>query len=215
MNLYSYFRSSAAFRVRIALNLKGLAYGTKLVNLSTGEHLLGQYRTVNPQGRIPTLVDKEKVYIQSISIIEYLEEAYPKPPLLPTSIEERAWVRAIGNIIACDIHPLNNLAVLNYLTNEFSISEVQKVHWYQHWVSQGFEAVEKMLSETASRGKFCFGEEPGLADICLVPQVFNAKRFDCDLEPYPEIEKIFKRCMEVESFAKAQPSNQPEADSII
>jgi len=212
MKLYSYFRSSAAFRVRIAINLKGLSYDTELVDLSTGAHLSGKYKTVNPQGRVPALIDKDKILIQSISIIEYLEEAYPTPSLLPSTMEERAWVRGIANIIACDIHPLNNLAVLNYLTGVLSVGTEQKLEWYRHWVAEGLEAIEKMLLENSKRKEFCCGDEPGLADICLVPQVFNAQRFECDLSEYPFVERIFNSCMKLEAFDLAQPSKQPEAE---
>jgi len=184
------------------------------VDLSTGAHLSGKYKIVNSQGRVPTLIHKDKIFIQSISIIEYLEEAYPTPSLLPSAIEERAWVRAIANIIACDIHPLNNLAVLNYLTGVLSIGNEQKLGWYRHWVAEGLEAIERMLSENPNRKEFCYGDKPGLADICLVPQVFNAQRFECDLSGYPLIEGIFNSCMKLEAFDLAQPSKQPEAESI-
>ena len=194
--------------------MKGLSYDTELVDLSTGAHLSGKYKIVNSQGRVPTLIHKDKIFIQSISIIEYLEEAYPTPSLLPSAIEERAWVRAIANIIACDIHPLNNLAVLNYLTGVLSIGNEQKLGWYRHWVAEGLEAIERMLSENPNRKEFCYGDKPGLADICLVPQVFNAQRFECDLSGYPLIEGIFNSCMKLEAFDLAQPSKQPEAESI-
>ena len=194
--------------------MKGLSYDTELVDLSTGAHLSGKYKIVNSQGRVPTLIHKDKIFIQSISIIEYLEEAYPTPSLLPSGIEERAWVRAIANIIACDIHPLNNLAVLNYLTGVLSIGNEQKLGWYRHWVAEGLEAIERMLSENPNRKEFCYGDKPGLADICLVPQVFNAQRFECDLSGYPLIEGIFNSCMKLEAFDLAQPSKQPEAESI-
>ena len=192
--------------------MKGLSYDNELVDLSTGAHLSGKYKIVNPQGRVPALIDKDKILIQSVSIIEYLEEAYPTPALLPSTIEERAWVRAIANVIACDIHPLNNLAVLNYLTGVLSIGNEQKMKWYRHWVAEGLEAVERILSENPNRKGFCCGDNPGLADICLVPQVFNAKRFECDLSGYPLIERIFNSCMQLEAFDLAQPSKQPEAE---
>jgi len=214
MKLYGYFRSSAAFRVRIALNLKGLAFDMALVNLSEGEHCSNEYRRVNPQGRVPALVDNGFTLLQSPAIIEYLEETYPEPALLPTDVKGRAWVRAIANIISCDIHPLNNLAVLNYLAGPLSASEKQKKVWYQHWVAEGFRAVETLLSDGPNAGDFCYGNKPGLADICLVPQVFNAQRFDCNLSSFPLIEKIFYKCMAVEAFDSAQPSKQPEAENI-
>ena len=214
MRLYGYFRSSAAFRVRIALNLKGLAFDTELVNLSKGDHLSDEYRRVNPQGRVPALFDDEVTLLQSPAIMEYLEEVYPTPAFLPTGAQARARVRAIANIISCDIHPLNNLAVLNYLEGPLAASEKQKTVWYQHWVAEGFNAVETLLTDGPNTGIFCDGDKPGLADICLVPQVFNAQRFDCDLSSYPTIERIFSTCMELEAFDTAQPSKQPEAVSI-
>ena len=214
MILYGYFRSSAAFRVRIALNLKGLAFDAVLVNLSKGEHFFDEYRRIHPQGRVPALVDDGVTLLQSPAILEYLEESYPVPALLPAGAQARARVRAIANIISCDIHPLNNLAVLNYLAGPLAASEKQKTAWYQHWVAEGFNAVETLLSDSPDTGNFCGGDEPGLADICLVPQVFNAQRFDCDLSPYPIIERIFITCMGLEAFDAAQPSKQPEAAGI-
>ena len=211
MILYGYFRSSAAFRIRIALNLKGLEFDTVLVNLSEGEHLSDEYRRVNPQGRVPALVDDGVTLLQSPAIMEYLEESYPDPALLPDGAKPRARVRSIANIISCDMHPLNNLAVLNYLAGALSANEKQKSAWYQHWVAEGFNAVEKLLSDSSNTGDFCDGDRPGLADICLVPQVFNAQRFDCDLSLFPTIERIFNTCMELEAFDAAQPSKQPEA----
>lgn len=214
MRLYGYFRSSAAFRVRIALKLKGLAFDTELVNLSKGDHLLEEYLRINPQGRVPALVDGEVTLLQSPAIMEYLEEIYPTPAFLPTSAQARARVRAIANIISCDIHPLNNLAVLNYLAGPLAASEKQKKSWYQHWVAEGFNAVETLLFDSPNTGNFCNGDNPGLADICLVPQVFNAQRFDCDLSSYPTIKRIFSKCMALEAFDSAQPSKQPEAANI-
>lgn len=214
MKLYGYFRSSAAFRVRIALNLKGLAYDTELVNLSTGQHLSEEFRRVNPQGRVPALVINDTVLLQSPAIMEYLEETHPNPAFLPAGAEARARVRALANIIACDIHPLNNLAVLNYLSGPLSASDEQKTTWYRHWVVEGFNAVEPLLAGSAETGLFCHGNTPGLADICLVPQVFNAQRFNCDLSPYPTIERVFAACMEHEAFDAAQPAKQPEAADI-
>ena len=214
MILYGYFRSSAAFRIRIALNLKGLEFDTVLVNLSEGEHLSDEYRRVNPQGRVPALVDDGVTLLQSPAIMEYLEESYPDPALLPDGAKPRARVRSIANIISCDIHPLNNLAVLNYLGGALNANEKQKSAWYQHWVAEGFNAVEKLLADSSNTGDFCDGDRPGLADICLVPQVFNAQRFDCDLSLFPTIERIFNTCMALEAFDAAQPSKQPEAVNI-
>ena len=214
MILYGYFRSSAAFRIRIALNLKGLEFDTVLVNLSEGEHLSDEYRRINPQGRVPALVDDGVTLLQSPAIMEYLEESYPDPALLPDGAKPRARVRSIANIISCDIHPLNNLAVLNYLAGALNANEKLKSAWYQHWVAEGFNAVEKLLSDSSNTGDFCDGDRPGLADICLVPQVFNAQRFDCDLSLFPTIERIFNTCMALEAFDAAQPSKQPEAVKI-
>ena len=214
MKLYGYFRSSAAFRVRIALNLKGLKYDTELVNLSTGDHLSDDFRRINPQGRVPALVVDGNVLLQSPAIMEYLEETHPSPAFLPEGAEARARVRAIANIIACDIHPLNNLAILNYLSGPLSASDEQKTTWYQHWVAEGFNAVEPLLAESGDTGKFCHGDMPCLADICLVPQVFNAQRFNCDLSSYPTIQRVFDNCMELDAFDAAQPANQPEAAEI-
>ncbi|MBK18117.1 MAG: maleylacetoacetate isomerase [Rhodospirillaceae bacterium] len=214
MKLYGYFRSSAAFRVRIALNLKGLDYETALINLTTAEHLTDDYRRVNPQGRVPALVHNDTVLTQSLAIMEFLEETHPEPAFLPESATARARVRALANIIACDIHPLNNLAVLNYLSGPLSASDEQKTTWYRHWVSEGFNAVEPLLAQDSATGDFSHGDAPGLADICLVPQVFNAQRFDCDISPYPTIDRIFNNCMALDAFDAAQPSKQPEAADI-
>ena len=214
MILYGYFRSSAAFRIRIALNLKGLEFDSVLVNLSEAEHLSDEYRRVNPQGRVPALVDEGVTLLQSPAIMEYLEESYPDPALLPDGAKPRARVRSIANIISCDIHPLNNLAVLNYLVGPLAACEEQKKAWYQHWVAEGFKAVETLLYESPNTGNFCDGDKPGLADICLVPQVFNAKRYDCNLSSFPTIERIFHACMALEAFDAAQPSRQPEAGNI-
>ncbi|NKB22316.1 MAG: maleylacetoacetate isomerase [Alphaproteobacteria bacterium] len=214
MKLYGYFRSSAAFRVRIALNLKGLEYDTELVNLSTGDHLSDDFRRINPQGRVPALVVDGNVLLQSPAIMEYLEETNPTPALLPKGPEARVRVRAIANIVACDIHPLNNLAILNYLSGPLAASDDQKTTWYRHWVAEGFNAVEPLLAGSSDTGKFCHGDIPGIADICLVPQVFNAQRFGCDLSAYPTIERVFSACMEHEAFDAAQPSKQPEAANI-
>lgn len=215
IKIYGYFRSSAAFRLRIALNLKKITYDTVLVNLSTGDHLSDDFRKINPQGRVPALVVNDTIFTQSLAIMEYLEETYPTPAILPDGAVARCQVRAVANIIACDIHPLNNLAILKYLSSSLSASDEQKQDWYKHWVSEGFSAVETLLKDSLSIGGFCYGNTPGLADICLVPQVFNAQRFGCDLSVYPNIERIFGACMEIEAFDLAQPSKQPEADDIL
>lgn len=214
MKLHGYFRSSAAFRVRIALNLKSLAADSALVNLQAGDQSSSAFRKINPQGRVPALEINDHILVQSLAIIEYLEETVPQPAFLPQDHLGRARVRAIANIISCDIHPLNNLAVLNYLRDELDADEAQRTAWYRHWVTQGFDGIEPLLAGNDDTGRFCHGDTPGLADICLVPQVFNAQRFDCDLAPYPTINRIFDECMAVDAFDLAQPSKQPEAATI-
>ena len=211
MQLYGFFRSSAAFRVRIALNLKSVAYDTIPVNLRSGDHLADDYRAINPQGRVPSLIDGDDVLIQSMAIIEYLDETHPEPPFLPADAVGRARVRGLANIIACDIHPLNNSGVLEYLKNQMQIDADNLQRWYRNWVALGFEAFEALVAGNPASGRFCHGDTPGLADICLVPQVFNAKRFDCDLAPYPVLMGMFDGCMEIGVFEAAQPANQPDA----
>ena len=214
MKLFGYFRSSAAFRVRIALNLKGLSYEPQMINLSSGDHLSDKFLAINPQGRVPVLqINKEK-FFQSLSIIEYIDEKWPEPPLLPNNAKGRAFARSIANIIACDIHPLNNLAVLKYLSSVLKVDEERRSEWYQHWVDQGFSAVEKLLQKTNKNFRFSLGNVPGFIEIFLIPQVFNAKRFNCKLAKFPIINDIFAECMKVEAFEKAQPSRQPEALEI-
>ena len=214
MKIHGYFRSSAAYRVRIALNLKNVECDTAMVNLQSGDQSSAAYRAVNPQGRVPALEVDGHTLIQSIAIMEYLDETVPSPPLLPADPLARARVRGIANIISCDIHPLNNLAVLNYLRDDLSADEDARVQWYQHWVRQGFDGVEPLLANSADTGKFVHGDLPGLADICLVPQVFNAQRFNCDLSPYPTIMRICDECMGLDAFDRAQPSKQPEAAQL-
>ena len=214
MKLFGYFRSSAAFRVRIALNLKGLSYEPQMINLSSGEHLSDKFLAINPQGRVPVLqIDKEE-FFQSLSIIEYIDEKWPEPPLLPNDAKGRAFARSIANIIACDIHPLNNLAVLKYLSSVLKVYDERRSEWYQHWVDQGFSAVEKLLKKKNKNFRFSLGNVPGFIDILLIPQVFNAQRFNCNLANFPTINDIFAECMKVEAFEKAQPSRQPEALKI-
>lgn len=210
--LYGYFRSSAAYRVRIALNLKGVNYDQAPVNLIKGENYLDAYRAVNPQGLVPLIETEEGVPLtQSLAICEYLDERYPNPALLPNKLEERARVRALAQLIACEMHPLNNLRVLKYLVRELSISEQTKLCWYRHWVNEGFMAMESMLTPAAGTGNFCHGDAPTLADICLVPQVFNAERFECDLAAYPTIQRITANCRTLEAFRLAAPGEQPDA----
>jgi maleylacetoacetate isomerase len=211
VKLYSYFRSSAAYRVRIALNLKGLTYDLIPIHLikDGGMHKSSAYRAVNPQMRVPALtLSTGEVLVQSIAIIEYLDEVYPEPPLLPSDPIERARVRAIGQIIACDIHPLNNLASLNYLKTEFKHDQSAVDRWYTSWITAGFEAVEAMIGP----GPYALGNSVTLADLCLVPQVFNARRFKIPLERFPKIVGADAACAQLPAFEKARPENQPDAE---
>ena len=214
LKLYTYFRSSAAFRVRIALNLKNLAYEAIPVHLvkDGGQHLKEDYRRINPAGAVPALADRDLALSQSLAIIEYLDEAYPYPPLLPPELAARARVRAIALDIACEIHPINNLRVLKYLTGQLGLSEEQKNSWYRHWVEVGLAAVEARLAGNPATGRFCHGEHPTLADCCLVPQVFNARRFGCRLDHVPTVVRIDAECRTLPAFIAAAPENQPDAE---
>ena len=211
MKLYSYFRSSAAYRARIALNLKGLSYETASVHLSRdgGQHRRAEYRAINPQMRVPALaLASGEVLLQSLAIIEYLDEIAPEPPLLPAEPAARAQVRALAQIIACDIHPLNNVAVLNYLRREFKQDETAVNAWYSHWVTAGFEAIEVLIRP----GPYAFGGRVSLADVCLVPQVYNARRFNVPLDRYPKIVTVDAACQKLPAFVKARPEHQPDAE---
>jgi maleylacetoacetate isomerase len=214
MRLYDYFRSSAAYRVRIALGLKNVAPDERtFVHLRMGNQRAQDYLALNPQGLVPALaLDDGAVLTQSLAIIEYLEEIHPQPPLLPAAPEERARVRAIALQIACEIHPLNNLRVLNYLIGTLGVSREQKDGWYRYWIDVGFEALEKSLSADAATGRFCHGEAPTLADVCLVPQLANARRFSIDLSPYPTLVRIETECNTLPAFANAAPAKQPDAE---
>ena len=207
MKLYTYFRSSAAYRVRIALNLKGIAYESMPVNLLKGEQRSDAYGAVNPQRRLPALDIGGTVLIQSPAILEYLDEVHPEPPLLPVGAIQRAKVRAVSNLIGCDIHPLNNLVVLSYLKNQLGHDQAARDAWYSHWIVEGFAATEPLLEP----GPFAFGPRPTLADVFLVPQVFNARRFNVPLDRYPKIAAVDAACDELEAFRAAAPDNQPDA----
>ena len=209
MRLYTYFRSSAAFRVRIALNLKGLAYEPVFVHLAKGEHRQPGYAKVNAQALLPALeLDDGTRLNQSLAIMEYLEEKHPSPALLPKDALGRARVRSLSNLVASEIHPLNNLRVLQHLKRALGQSEDQVNAWYRHWIADGLAKVEAELGN----GKFCYGDTPSMADCCLVPQIFNAKRYNSDLSPYPTTMRVFEACMKLEAFDRAQPSKQPDAE---
>jgi len=215
MKLYSYFRSSASYRVRIALNLKGLTYETVPVHLlkDGGQQLTPAFRQLNQDGLVPVLVTNDgQSLTQSLAIIDYLEETCATPALLPSDPLDRAWVRSLALSIACDIHPLNNLRVLRYLSNEMAVPEEAKNRWYKHWVEQGLMSVEQVLAADARTGRYCFGELPGLADCCLVPQVANAERMGCDLSAMPTILRINAACLALEAFAAASPARQADAE---
>ena len=211
MKLYDYFRSSAAYRVRIALNLKGLAPQREFVHLRKGAQRGEDYLAVNPQGLVPALVtDDGTVLTQSLAIVEYLDETVPSPPLLPRDPLERARVRSLAQAIACDIHPIDNLRVLRYLLHTVGVEEAQKDAWYKYWIDVGLEALETAVSRDRATGRFCHGDAPTLADICLVPQLANARRVDMDLSPYPTLVRIDAECQKLPAFANAAPQRQPD-----
>ena len=211
--LYGYFRSSAAYRVRIALGLKGLDFDHVAVNLVPGisEQKSAAYTALNPQGRVPYFIDGSVSLSQSPAILEYLDEAYLEIPLLPTGLQARARVRQLASLIGCDIHPLNNLAVLMRLKDEMNADETTVNAWYQHWITEGFTAFERLLADSPDTGSFCHGNTPGIADIYLVPQVWNARRFNVPLDSFPEIVRIDAACNEIDAFMIAAPENQPDA----
>jgi maleylpyruvate isomerase len=207
MKLYTYYRSSSAYRVRIALNHKRIAYEHCAVNLLKREQRGGDYLALNPQGLVPALqTDEGELITQSTAIIEWLDTAYPETPLLPNDELQRAKVRALVNIIACDIQPLNNLRVLNYLSNDLAVSDEQKNAWYQHWISAGFGALEAQLGESG----YCYGETISMVDVYLIPQVYNALRFNTNMANYPNITRIYAACNELEAFKAAHPDQQPD-----
>ena len=212
MKLYNYFRSSAAYRVRIALGLKGLSYDYLSVHLAKGEQYLPEFTAISPQSLVPVLEEDSGLRLyQSLAIMEYLDETHPTPPLLPADPAARNRVRSLALIIACEIHPLNNTRVLNYLTGRLGVSEEQKLEWYHHWVKTGFAALEKRLADEPATGRFCHGDAPGFADCVLVPQVANARRFKVDLCAFPTIVRINDACVELEAFKQAAPERQPDA----
>ncbi len=215
LTLYDYWRSSAAYRVRIALNLKGLAYQSVPVHLvkDGGEQHSADYKALNPQGLLPLVVDGDTRIAQSMAILEYLEECYPQPALLPRDPSLRAQIRSVALHIACDIHPLNNLRVLQYLSGTLGIEAAAKDAWYRHWVDSGLAAVEQNLQRMPS--ELSMGERPGLLEVCLVPQVYNARRFNCDLHAYPRILAVVERCNSLEAFANATPEVQPDAPPLL
>lgn len=211
--LYGYWRSSAAYRVRIALNLKGLAYESRPIHLvrDGGEQHAPDYQALNPQELVPCLVDGGQVFTQSMAIIEYLDETRPMPPLLPADPAGRARVRALAQLLACDIHPLGNLRVLQYLGAQFQANDAVKGIWSRHWIAEGFKALEMMLAGHVATGRFCHGDTPTLADACLVPQFYNAVRWKLPLDDYPTIRRIHEACSELEAFRRATPEAQADA----
>jgi len=213
VQLYSYFRSSASFRVRIALELKGLGYDYLPVHLLKNEQLKAPFADLNPAHQVPLLVDGDLTLAQSLAIVEYLDETHPTPPLLPADPAGRARVRGLALDVACEIHPLNNLRVLRYLVKTLGVDDEAKNAWYRHWVEDGLAAVETQLAGSAATGLCCHGDHPTLADIVLVPQIFNARRMDCRLDHVPTVKRIADHCMTLDAFAKAQPSACPDASA--
>lgn len=211
MKLYSYFRSSASYRVRIALNLKGLPHDYEGVHIARGEHQSGAYPAISADRLVPLLEDDGERFSQSMAIIEYLDEVHPEPPLLPHDPVGRAHVRALAQTIACDIHPLNNLRVLKYLVRDLKLDDVAKNTWYRHWVREGLQSFERTLAQRPV-GLYCYGQSPTLADCCLVPQIYNAQRFECDLSELPRTMAVYEACMQLDAFRRAQPSSCPDAE---
>ncbi len=211
MKLYTFFRSSASFRVRIALNHKGLKYEPAGVNLPKGEHLDSDYKSINAQGLVPALEDEGHILTQSLAIMEYLDEVHPGPKLLPVDPLDRAYVRALSQIIACEIHPLNNLRTRKYISKTYKLDEEGVNNWYRHWIAEGFQMMESFLARERKHGKYCYRDQVTMADCCLVPQVFNAIAYKCDLQPYPTVTRIHETCMKLDAFLEAQPSRQPDA----
>jgi maleylacetoacetate isomerase len=213
LTLYSYWRSSAAYRVRIALHLKGLAYAQRPVHLlnNCGEQRSPEYLQVNPQALVPVLLDGERAIRQSLAIMEYLDESFPAIPLLPAMARDRARVRGLAQLVACDIHPLNNLRVLQYLEREFAVDQPGREAWSRHWMAEGLSAFEALVRDNPSTGDYCEGELPSLADCCLIPQLYNARRFKLDLSPWPNLLRIEANCLALPAFQQAAPERQPDA----
>jgi len=213
LRLYGFWRSSAVYRVRIALNLKGQPYETIPVHLvkDGGEQHAAAFAELNPQELVPVLKHGHRILRQSLAIIDYIDETWPEPPLLPSVARDRQRVRAIAQMIACEIHPLNNLRVQQYLEKTLGATEAQRQEWTRHWISSGFKALEGVLADNPSTGTFCEGDVPTMADCCLVPQVYNALRFDVDMKPFPTIKRINDACLKLEEFDAARPENQPDA----
>lgn len=213
LQLYTYWRSSAAYRVRVGLNLKGLAHDLLPVHLvrDGGQQHAADYVALNPQHLVPTLRHGEKVLTQSLAILEYLDETFPETPLLPASAQARARVRALAQVVACDIHPINNLRVMQYLERTVEAAATRREEWTRHWMREGFGALETMLANHPDTGRFCHGDTPGLADCCLVPQLYNAHRFGVDLAPYPTLQRIEQACLALPAFDHARPEHQPDA----
>ena len=215
MQLYTYFRSSATYRVRIAMNLKGLPYEPAFIHMPTGKHNEAAYGAVNPAKLVPALIDDGHLLTQSLAIIEYLDETQPAVPMLPATPLARARVRALSLLIACEIHPVNNLRVLKYLSGTLKVTEDQKNTWYRHWVEDGLAKLEAMLTtgeSGAQTGKFCHGDTPGMADCCLVPQIANGQRFNCNFDHVPTVMRIWEECNKLEAFRQAAWLNQPDAE---
>lgn len=212
MKLHNYFRSSASYRVRIALNLKGMAYDYIPVHIARGEHKTGPFASLSADRLVPLLEDEGERFSQSMAIIEYLDEVQPEPPLLPADPVGRAHVRALAQSIACEIHPINNLRVLKYLVSELKLDEAAKNGWYRHWVREGLLAFERQLAQHPA-GVYCWGDTPTMADCCLVPQVFNGQRFDCDFSGLPRTMAAYEACMRLDAFQRAQPSQCPDAEA--
>ena len=214
MKLYTFFRSSASYRVRIALNLKGLAYEQVPIHLRRGggEQFATAYKAINPQALVPALEDSGQILTQSLAIMEYLDERHPEPPLLPSEPADRALVRSMALIVACEVHPIQNLRVLVYLKRNLNQSEDDLNRWAQHWINLGFSALEQLVVSSPKRGKFCFGDAPTMADICLVPQLANARRFGCDVSQFPNLLQIEIHCAALPAFADAAPEKQPDAE---